>query len=104
MTAEGQHDDAQPLPTPEQIRAARGWLRLSQDQLVEAANLTKRTLVRLELGEGVPREETLRAARDALAAMGVEFLFDGMSAVGIRVRAPRLGRRPLRKRGSHEDV
>ena len=86
-----------PMPTPEQVRAARAWLGLSQDDFVAATGIPKRTLARLELAESVPYDDTLRRVRDALTGLGVELLFDDGIAVGIRIvsrQVRRPGRRP----------
>lgn len=81
-----------PLPSPEQVRAARAWLGLTQDELVAAANarapgagFSKRTLIRLEAGGTQTYDDTLARCRDVLEALGVEFLFDAGRASGIRV-------------------
>lgn len=78
-----------PMPTPEQIRAARAWLGLSQDAFVAATGIPKRTLARLELAGSVPYDDTLRRVRDALTELGVELLFEDDKAAGIRVARPR---------------
>lgn len=56
-----------------QVRAGRALLAWSQDQLVQASGVPKRTLARLELGEGEPQRRTMDAIRAALEAAGVEF-------------------------------
>lgn len=56
-----------------QVRAGRALLAWSQDQLVQASGVPKRTLARLELGEGDPQRRTMDAIRAALEAAGVEF-------------------------------
>ena len=76
------------MPTPEQVRAARAWLGLSQDDFVAASGIPKRTLARLELAGSVPYDDTLERVREALVGLGVELLFEGDVAVGIRI-APR---------------
>jgi transcriptional regulator with XRE-family HTH domain len=72
---------------PTQVRAARGLLNWSRDQLVSASGVPKRTLVRLEDDQGVPRASTLHAIRTALEAAGVEFT--NGDAPGVRLRKPR---------------
>lgn len=70
--------------TPGQVRAGRALLGWSQDQLVGASSIPKRTLARLELGEGDPQRRTLAAIRTALEAAGVEFT--NGDAPGVRLR------------------
>ena len=69
-----------------QVRAARGLLAWSQDQLVEASSVPRRTIARLELGEGEPQKRTLTAIRTALEAAGVEFIEENGGGVGVRLR------------------
>jgi transcriptional regulator with XRE-family HTH domain len=54
------------------IRAARAAVGLSQEELAKEANLTPRTVGRLELGEKSSME-TLYACQRVLEAHGVEF-------------------------------
>ena len=71
--------------TPGQSRAGRALLDLSQDQLVEASGIPKRTLVRFEASDGDPRPSTTTAIRTALEAAGVEFT--NGDAPGVRLRS-----------------
>jgi len=73
----------------EQIRAARGWLGLSQDDLARLSGVAKRTIARFEKDLSVPYERTLRDLQSCLEEKGIEFLFDGSAGVGIRIRAKR---------------
>jgi transcriptional regulator with XRE-family HTH domain len=73
----------------EQIRAARGWLGLSQDDLARLSGVAKRTIARFEKDLSVPYERTLRDLQSCLEEKGIEFLFDGSTGVGIRIRAKR---------------
>jgi transcriptional regulator with XRE-family HTH domain len=70
----------------EQMRAARAWLNLSQQELADATLITKGTIARFELGLSVPHERTLRDLRLALEDRGIEFIFDGNIGVGIRTK------------------
>ncbi len=65
--------------TPEQCRAARGWLDLSQDELAKAAGVSLSTVRDFEKGRRVPISATLAAMRAALDARGIGFvvLVDG---------------------------
>jgi transcriptional regulator with XRE-family HTH domain len=70
----------------EQIRAARGWLGLSQEQMADLAALSVRTLMRIENGQSTGTERTLRKLRAAFERAGVEFLFEGERPIGIQKR------------------
>ena len=68
----------------EQLRAARAWLNLSQQDLATAAKVGKRTSRDFERGATIPHERTLRDIEQTLTALGIEFQFDGSIGVGIR--------------------
>jgi transcriptional regulator with XRE-family HTH domain len=68
----------------EQIRAARGWLGLSQEDLARRSGVAKRTIARFEKSLSVPYDRTLRDLQDCLETMGIEFIFEGTVGVGIR--------------------
>ena len=70
----------------EQLRAARAWLNLSQQDLATAAKVGKRTIADFERGATVPHERTLRDVEQTLAALGIEFQFEGHTGVGVRIR------------------
>ena len=71
-----------------QVRAARGLISWSQDQLASASGVPKRTIARLELAEGSPQRRTLAAIRAALEAAGVEFIAENGGGAGVRMRKP----------------
>ena len=73
-----------------QIRSARAALRWSADQLAQAADISLRTIVRMEDLDGVPpvRAVTLRSVEKALAAAGIEFIGTPDDGPGIRLRRP----------------
>ena len=75
------------MVNPEQIRAARAWLNISQQELADASEVTKGTIARFELGQSAPHDRTLRDLRLALESRGIEFLFEGDVPVGIRINA-----------------
>jgi transcriptional regulator with XRE-family HTH domain len=62
--------------TPEQSRAARGWLGWSQAQLAERAHLSLRTLQAFEKGEKRPIANNIAAIRAAIEKAGIRLLFD----------------------------
>ncbi len=72
--------------TPAQARAARALLGWSQDQLVAVSGVPKRTVARLELGDGDPQRRTLAAIRTALEQAGV--VFTNGDEPGVKLRKP----------------
>lgn len=70
--------------SPEQCRAARGWLDLSQDQLASAASVSLSTVRDFEKGRRVPIANNLNAMKRALEAAGITFPENGIS-YGFRV-------------------
>ena len=72
--------------TASQVRAGRALLGWSQDQLVDASGVPKRTLARFELGEGVPQRRTLASVRTALETAGVVFIAENGGGPGVRLR------------------
>ncbi len=57
--------------SPEQSRAARGWLDWSQDDLAKRANVALSTVRDFEKGRRTPILNNLMAMRDVFAAAGV---------------------------------
>lgn len=74
--------------TGAQIRAARGLLRWSAEDLAEAAGTSRATIRRLEETDGplADQESSLSAIEKALAEAGVEFIFPEIGKPGIRPR------------------
>lgn len=71
--------------TPEQSRAARGWLSWSQDELAKRAHVALSTVRDFEKGRRVPIKNNIEAMRAALESAGVIMVFeDGGKAAGIR--------------------
>ncbi|MBI0432816.1 helix-turn-helix domain-containing protein [Roseomonas sp. KE0001] len=71
---------------PAQVRAARGLIGWSQEELAEASGIPKRTIARLELAEGSPQQRTIASIRSALEAAGVEFIAENGGGAGVRLR------------------
>jgi len=69
-----------------QIRAARAWIGLSQQQLAAEAGIAGRTLMRIENSEEPGSDRTMAKLRSALERHGIEFLFEGYQGVGVRFR------------------
>lgn len=76
------------MVTAAQIRAARGLLKISAAELAALANVTLRTVQRMENAEGVPpsRSGTLGRIQTALEQQGVEFIGDPLTSPGVRLR------------------
>lgn len=75
------------MPTPDQIRAARALLGLSQPAVAESAGVSTMTIKRAE-GSGKPgaSAEAIAAIRFALEAAGVVFLPENGGGPGVRLR------------------
>lgn len=73
--------------TPEQSRAARGWLGWGQAELAAAASVSLSTVRDYEKGRHVPIANNLAAIRAALEAQGIVFVNDD-KALGIIVHKP----------------
>jgi transcriptional regulator with XRE-family HTH domain len=79
-----------PAISPAQLRAARSWLYWTQDELAEKSGVSKRTIAAYETNNTASaHERTLVTLRATLEKAGVEFEFDGLIAIGIRVRGRR---------------
>jgi transcriptional regulator with XRE-family HTH domain len=74
--------------TSAQIRAARGALRWSAQDLADRAGVGIQTVKRFELAPGVPRSRrrTLDKVRLTLEAAGIEFVGTPEDGPGIRLR------------------
>ena len=68
--------------TPEQSRAARGWLGWSQGELAKRANVSLSTVYEFEKGQRTPTANNLGAMRRVIEAAGLQLVFskDGTSA------------------------
>jgi transcriptional regulator with XRE-family HTH domain len=74
--------------TAQQVRAARAWLDLSQDDLAAKTGITRRAIQDFENGKRTPQPRTLRDFRNALEELGIEFLFIEERAAGICASDP----------------
>jgi transcriptional regulator with XRE-family HTH domain len=73
--------------TPEQSRAARGWLDWSQDDLAKRASVSLSTVRDFEKGRRTPIANNLDAMARALHSAGIDLVFDqGGQATGISAR------------------
>ncbi len=73
--------------SPEQSRAARGWLDWSQEDLAKKAGMSLSTVRDFEKGRRTPIPNNLNALRLALEGAGVRLLFDGEKATGVTTDA-----------------
>jgi DNA-binding transcriptional regulator YiaG len=80
--------------SPEQCRAARGWLDWSQEELAHRANVALSTVRDFEKGRRVPIGNNLQAIRLALLSAGVELLDDQGIPRGIQGK-PRISERDI---------
>lgn len=82
------------LLSSQQCRAARGWLDWSQDELATRSGVSRRAIAEFERGLSVPHNRTLRDIGTAFAKAGIEFLFEGSVAKGIRYEGTRQSAHP----------
>ena len=70
-----------------QIRAARTALRWTAMDLAKEANLTQRTIIRLEACDGIPNStvKTLTKVKISLESAGIEFIGTPDDGPGIRI-------------------
>jgi ribosome-binding protein aMBF1 (putative translation factor) len=62
--------------TPEQSRAARGWLGWSQAELARRASVSVGTIKSFEARQKTPLTNNLAAIRRAIEAAGIRLIFD----------------------------
>ena len=73
--------------SPEQSRAARGWLDWSQEDLARQANVSLSTVRDFEKGRRAPIANNLAAMRGALERAGITLVHDPSGApAGITAR------------------
>jgi DNA-binding transcriptional regulator YiaG len=77
---------AEKAVTRQQVKAARAWLDMSQDELSAESLVARRAIQDFETGKREPMPRTVKDLRLALERRGIEFLFAGERAVGIRQR------------------
>jgi transcriptional regulator with XRE-family HTH domain len=84
--------------SPEQCRAARGWLGWTQQELARRAGVGLSTVRDFEKGERTPIANNLAAIRRAIEEAGIKLVFraDG-EAAGIEAGDP--GKSTQRRRG-----
>jgi transcriptional regulator with XRE-family HTH domain len=74
--------------SPEQCRAARGFLDWSQKELSQRAGVARKTIADFEQGLISPHARTLRDIVAALEAGGIELIepVEGVSGPGVRLK------------------
>lgn len=76
------------MATPEQLRAARAMLDLSQADLAARVGQSTMTIRRAETSGGpMVASQTIDAIRAALEAAGVEFIPENGGGPGVRLRS-----------------
>jgi transcriptional regulator with XRE-family HTH domain len=77
--------------TPDQCRAARAWLGLSQQELARRAGIAKNTVHQFEAGLRTPTSNNLAALRRAIESEGIKLLFEeNGTAAGIARQGARI--------------
>jgi len=76
------------LITSAQIRAARGFLNWSRQDLAEKSSVGFSSMMRLESAKGVPSAniKTLTAIKKTFEEHGIEFIGTPEDAPGVRLR------------------
>jgi len=75
-----------PQISPAQLRAARAWLELSQDDLAAKAGVGRRAIADFERGARLPYDRTLDHLRAAIEELGITFVFAGELGAGIHYK------------------
>lgn len=75
--------------SPEQSRAARGWLGWSQTELARRASVSLSTVRDFETGARTPIANNIAAMRRAIEDAGISLVFDGIGKpAGIAYDGP----------------
>lgn len=74
--------------TSAQIRAARGLLDISQQELAELSKVSLRTIVQVERGTKPTSESITQALVLSLNAAGIEFIPENGGGAGVRLTRP----------------
>ena len=72
--------------SPNQCRAARGLLGITQVHLARKSGVSLRTIISFEQGEREPMPANRRAIRGALEAAGAIFIDANGEGPGVRLR------------------
>ncbi|MFT6675923.1 MAG: transcriptional regulator with XRE-family HTH domain [Sulfitobacter sp.] len=71
-----------------QCRAARAILGITQQDLADASNVNKRTIMDFESGKRTPVPATITTLRLALESAGAVFIPENGGGAGVRLRDP----------------
>jgi transcriptional regulator with XRE-family HTH domain len=74
------------IMSPAQLRAARGLVGWSQQELSEKAEVGRATITDFEAGKRAPYATTLMRLQETLTAAGVEFISENGGGAGVRLR------------------
>jgi len=69
-----------------QLRAARGLIGWSQQDLSDDSEVGRATVADFESGKRTPYTSTLEKLRDTLEVAGVEFIAENGGDAGVRLR------------------
>jgi ribosome-binding protein aMBF1 (putative translation factor) len=69
-----------------QLRAARGLVGWSQQELADKAEVGRATIADFEAGKRVPYATTLQRLQETLTVAGVEFIPENGGGAGVRLR------------------
>ena len=72
-----------------QVRAARGLIGMSQQELAKAAGIGRATIADFESGKRAPYVRTIDELQRALEAAGVEFIPENGGGAGVRLKFTR---------------
>lgn len=73
------------MTTPEQLRAARALLGISQAEVADMTDRTTKTIRRAETDPDAVAATTIAAIRAALEGAGVEFIAENGGGPGVRL-------------------
>jgi len=73
-----------------QLRAARGWLEMSQGAVAAEVGLTRATIARLEKDPSAVQQRTVRDVLKLYEDRGIKFLFRDGVGIGISKEPPDL--------------
>ena len=74
------------MMTPEQCKAARGLLRMTQDDLAAKTGLTSVTIRKFENRTGPLRDATINLIKLTLESAGIEFIDENGGGPGVRLK------------------
>ena len=75
--------------TPDQCRAARALLRMSQDDLAAKTKISAVTVRKFENQTGKLRDSMIHLIRLTLESEGIDFIDENGGGPGVRLRNPR---------------